>query len=329
MMEIAHGIDISNHQATASREAGTPIDWLAVARDGIRYCWCKATEGPGFRDAYLVALINGARAAGIPAGAYHFARPGDPVQQARWFASHAKLADSFARDALRPMLDVEDTGVDDAWIAAWLKEFRAITGVRRVIVYANAYFWSVRLKPDRWIDEDILLWIADYNGDPGRLRWNHPQLALHQHTETGRVVGFPSNVDKNVTVNGFAVNDLLIAPTVPEVDEPMFQHITLPPTAEDEVREIVIGLPWQGGAGGVANVWATIGSANADLKLHVAHWQVHDDAEHRRAVGLVDDGTVLAGLTNTSGQQAPRNTSALVVDYTGALGGYVLLEAAR
>lgn len=115
---------------------------------------------------------------------------------------------------------------------------------------------------------------------------------------------------------------------VQEDDEPMFQHITLPPTGKDEVREIVIGLPWQGGAGGVRAVWATIGTANRPMKLGVAHWRVHSGGSSY-PVGMVDDGTTLKELENTGGQRAPKNTASLAIDYTAELGGYVLVEATK
>lgn len=113
-----------------------------------------------------------------------------------------------------------------------------------------------------------------------------------------------------------------------EEDDPMFQHVFLPATAEDEVREVIVGLPWQGGAGGVGSVWVTIGAANAPLKLQVAHWRIHEGGTSR-PLGLVEDGTTLEPLTNTGGQQAPKNTASVVIDYTSALGGFVLIEAAK
>ena len=59
-----YGIDVSNHQG--------PVDWRAVAADGVSYAYLKATEGRTFVDPYLAANWAGARDAGIRRGAYHF-----------------------------------------------------------------------------------------------------------------------------------------------------------------------------------------------------------------------------------------------------------------
>lgn len=216
-----HGIDVSNHQATAARSMGARIDWPAVRRNGIAYGWVKCTENGGellYVDPFAGELADGMRGVGIPAGGYHFARPGDARQQAREFAAAAGRLGLLAAGSIRPMLDVEDTGVGDLYITAWIAEFRAVTGVRRVIVYANRSFWSSRLHPDPapgvagsgWVDDDVLLMLADYDGDLERVQWTHRRLAVKQHTEAGNVAGFPTRIDKDVTVNGYTVSDLYI-----------------------------------------------------------------------------------------------------------------------
>ena len=58
-----HGIDVSKFQGD--------IDWNAVANSGVKFAWIKATEG-GDPDARFQANWEGAKAAGIPHGAYHF-----------------------------------------------------------------------------------------------------------------------------------------------------------------------------------------------------------------------------------------------------------------
>lgn len=213
------GIDISNHQNRAAESLRRPIDWPAVRAAGTTYGWVKVTESGGgqlYRDPYAATNAHAMRTAGLAAGGYHFARPGDPAEQARQFADYATACGLLTGGAVRPMLDVEDTGITDAWIAAWLAEFRRYTGVRRVIVYANRAFWRTRLHPDGqngrpgWANGDVLLMLADYDGSTDRLQWTHPRLAVKQYTETGSVPGFPTPIDRDVTVNGYALADLLI-----------------------------------------------------------------------------------------------------------------------
>lgn len=202
-----YGIDISNHQNAIS----TSFDWRQVADNGVSWVCAKATEGSGYRDPYLAANLAGARGVGLAAGAYHFARPGDPGQQARAFVEYAAPAGAFERGSLAPMLDVEDPGVDDAWISAWIPAVRAAAVAELVLVYASLSYWQTRLHPDEWLDDQVLLWCADYTGIPGNLGgWSHPRLAVHQSTSQGTVPGLPGLIDRDVTVGEYGLADLLI-----------------------------------------------------------------------------------------------------------------------
>src|ERR1700704_4796393 len=58
------GVDVSNHQGV--------VGWRRVAGAGIAFAIPKASEGTGFTDPYFVRNVQGARAAGILCGAYHF-----------------------------------------------------------------------------------------------------------------------------------------------------------------------------------------------------------------------------------------------------------------
>lgn len=65
------GIDVSHHQGA--------IDWAKLAADGADFAYVKATEGGDFRDTRFRENWDGAAAAGIVRGAYHFftlCRPG-------------------------------------------------------------------------------------------------------------------------------------------------------------------------------------------------------------------------------------------------------------
>jgi lysozyme len=60
----AYGLDVSGHQGV--------IDWQAVAADRIAAAYIKASEGGTMKDQRFAANWNGARAAGLSVGAYHF-----------------------------------------------------------------------------------------------------------------------------------------------------------------------------------------------------------------------------------------------------------------
>lgn len=58
------GVDVSSHQGL--------IDWRALAHDDVHFAYIKATEGGDYVDPNFVQNWRGARAAGLPHGAYHY-----------------------------------------------------------------------------------------------------------------------------------------------------------------------------------------------------------------------------------------------------------------
>lgn len=94
-----YGIDVSAHQG--------PIDWERVAADEIEFAYVKATEGGDFVDERFATNWEGAGAAGLDRGAYHFftlCTPGDV--QARHFLAVAEPDPN----ALAPAVDLEIAG---------------------------------------------------------------------------------------------------------------------------------------------------------------------------------------------------------------------------
>ncbi len=94
-----YGIDVSNHQGE--------IEWRRVAGDDIDFAYIKATEGANFTDKRFAPNWEGAAAAGIERGAYHFfTLCASGAGQARHFL------DVVPRDpaALPPALDLELAG---------------------------------------------------------------------------------------------------------------------------------------------------------------------------------------------------------------------------
>jgi GH25 family lysozyme M1 (1,4-beta-N-acetylmuramidase) len=203
---MEYGIDVSHHNGS--------IDWNAVHGNGITFAYIKATEWPPGQDLFVDPAFAGnaaaAAKAGITRGGYHFARPGDPKYQAQAFARIAGQAATLSPGSLAPVLDVEDDGIDDHWIKYWIAEFRAYTGIAPVLVYAGLKFWQDKLHPDVWADDNIHLICARYNGDPGNPGWTHPKLAIHQHTETGTVPGVTGNADRDATLGGYTIAQLVI-----------------------------------------------------------------------------------------------------------------------
>lgn len=143
-----YGIDVSSHQGA--------MNWQNIAAAGNSFVYVKATEGTTYVNPYFDGQYNGAKDAGLYAGAYVFARPdGDPVRQADHFYRHAQ----YLRDGrtLPLMLDLEGPygslkdkyglcwGRGDSSMVRWIKSF--VDRVERksgspMLIYTNNWWWS-------------------------------------------------------------------------------------------------------------------------------------------------------------------------------------------
>src|SRR3954453_19425142 len=80
------GIDVSHWQGQ--------IGWLQVGAAGFDFAFAKATEGTTYTDPTYGTNRSGGGGAGLPLGAYHFARPAG-TSDAAAIASGIAQADSF------------------------------------------------------------------------------------------------------------------------------------------------------------------------------------------------------------------------------------------
>ncbi|MGZ4617190.1 MAG: glycoside hydrolase family 25 protein [Frankiaceae bacterium] len=189
-MTIA-GIDTSNH----NHPHGARIDWAAVAAAGNRFAVLKGTEGGpnGFIDPYLASDRAGAHGVGLIVLIYHFARPGDPVAQARWFLS--VIGPLRVGEGI--VLDDEDPGITPAWVKAFCDTVYAQTTVKP-LVYMNQSYRDSQNWASVVVDNDGL-WLAKYDGTtamPPGGPWGSP--AMKQYTSSGAVAGIVGPVDLDV-----------------------------------------------------------------------------------------------------------------------------------
>jgi lysozyme len=187
------GIDISKWQGN--------IDWHEVKRAGTRFVFMKATEGGDHVDDRFVANWNGAKAAGVARGAYHFVfwcRPAH--EQVEWFKKHIPNDP----DALPPVLDVEWNGHSRTCpkriakdlalekIKLMLAELEQHTG-KRPIIYTDIPFHKDVLEGEL---NDYHFWIRSTAAEPQE-RYNNRAWTFWQFTTTGRVPGIKGDVDRN------------------------------------------------------------------------------------------------------------------------------------
>lgn len=181
------GIDVSHHQE--------PIDWNAVKAAGHRFAIVRASYGGGESDVdrRYVQHRDGARAAGLVVGHYHYAYPGagDALQEAEHFLRTV--------GALPPgepvVLDLEDGEGDlSGWAVEWLSQVEKALG-RRPLIYGYPDFLRTRASQPscgQWP-----LWIAHYDVAQPTVPppWRH--AVLWQRSSAGTVPGVKGNCDLN------------------------------------------------------------------------------------------------------------------------------------
>ncbi|WP_367139642.1 LysM peptidoglycan-binding domain-containing protein [Saccharothrix sp. HUAS TT1] len=232
MVDLYYGIDISSHNDID--------DWAAVRGNNITYASVKTTQGDYYINPKHQGQIDGARNAGVLPGAYHFADPNTPVaRNIDHFVNISRSRGVFDTGSFMPMLDVEDSAPDgihwNAWTAntfipQFIRGLRDRTGQGLVSVYASLNDWRVLLRPDEWADDQVRLWVAVFNGDPGNLQGHQDgRVALHQHTAHGNVPGARGYIDRNVTVNDYSLEQLTIGSvTAPPQPGPAPQPVPTP-----------------------------------------------------------------------------------------------------
>lgn len=190
-----HGIDVSRWQ--------TDIDWQAVKAAGTKFAFIKATEGGDHVDDRFLANWRGAKAAGVPRGAYHFVYWCRPAhEQAAWFKQHIPNDP----DSLPPVLDVEWNGhsrtcpktvprhVALEKIKLMLAELEAHTG-KKPIIYTDITFHREVLEGEL---KGYPFWIRSTAAEPEQRYVGRDDWHFWQYTTTGRVPGIRGDVDRNV-----------------------------------------------------------------------------------------------------------------------------------
>jgi len=183
------GIDVSRYQGT--------IDWPAVAAGGVTFAFIKATEGGDHRDPRFLENWNGAAAAAVLRGAYHFftfCTPGDAQ------AANLLAVVPIEPTALPPAVDVEFAGNCRRW--------ESIETIRRELdVFLAAVERAYGRKPivyftresyDRILDGRVTGYATWARSLFGRPHERFGDWAFWQYAHNGRVRGIEGLVDLNV-----------------------------------------------------------------------------------------------------------------------------------
>ena len=194
------GIDVSHYQGS--------IDWADVALDpSVRFAYVKATEASGLKDSHLERNLRGARMARVPVGVYHFFSPTAPVsEQLRNFLGNVKPQDTD----LIPIVDVEKRGRTSAEtfnrrLMDFLGEVEKAYGVKPII-YTYMNFYN-RYMVGQYGQYKFM--IASYSEDVPQLLDN-PQMVLWQFTDSGRVGGVRTHVDRSRFMDRYTLADIML-----------------------------------------------------------------------------------------------------------------------
>lgn len=191
----AQGIDVSHWQGN--------IDWKRVKASGQQFVFIKATEGKSYRDKQFLNNVNGARAAGLLVGAYHFVNAvnvADAKLEAAHFVDRVQEAGGVARFDLPPVMDYENNPGNlsksalNSVALAFLQEVERISGRKPIVYTGNSFAQNFTAALSSYD-----LWIARYSNTrvpddaPAWKQWD-----FWQYTDAGQVSGINGGVDLNV-----------------------------------------------------------------------------------------------------------------------------------
>lgn len=217
---VVTGVDVASwqHPGTSGSRCGDPINWIAVKGAGHSFAYIKATEATTYTNPCFAPDWQGAAAAGLYRGAYHYAKPALPVStaadQARYFVS--RTGSMTGPGDLPGFLDLEETGgLGQADLAQWTRVF--LTEVTRLtgkapMIYVGRYFWRDSVGNPADIGQQYRLWLPDYHCqrfdgslfcDPNSDSYSPagfggwPTWTFWQNHSVGAVPGIPGGVDMN------------------------------------------------------------------------------------------------------------------------------------
>jgi len=187
-MSYIKGIDISHNNT---------VDFTKLDPN-IKFVYCKATQGNGFRDPKFNTYWQYLKTKDIYRGAYHFLTVNaDAKSQADNFLS---LDIDFSKpNVLPPMLDVEDQVPADLnieitknkqgfiqLIDEWIDLVQAATK-RKVVIYSYKNFFAEYLNNMAWPNN--YLWLASYQKTEPGLPKGYSKWDFWQYSQYGTIDG--------------------------------------------------------------------------------------------------------------------------------------------
>ncbi len=187
----AQGIDVSRYQGT--------IDWKRVKAAGKSFAFAKASQGVTYRDPTFSSNIQGARAAGVLVGAYHFLTATSSATAQAEAAHFVSVMQSIGTMDLPPVMDYENNPSNltaqqiNTVALTFLQEVERLSGHRPIVYTGNSFGQTFNNTLSTYD-----LWIARYsNGIPPKDTPVWKQWTFWQYSDAGRVDGIKGAVDLN------------------------------------------------------------------------------------------------------------------------------------
>lgn len=190
---MIYGIDVSRHQGV--------IDWGKVKTD---FAILRAGYGKvvSQKDTRFEANYSGAKAAGIPVGAYWYSYA-KSAAEARQEAAVCLQAIKGKQFEFPIYFDIEDgtqaklgKAVLTAMCEAFCEELEKAGYFAGV--YANTDWFKNRLDHAK-LAAKYTIWLADYRANYDKTL----KRDMHQHTSSGSVAGISGRVDRNTCTKDF------------------------------------------------------------------------------------------------------------------------------
>ncbi len=189
------GIDVSVYQGN--------IDFAAVRDSGIQVVYIRSSYGSRGVDGRFRQNRDGARAAGLPFGLYHYMNATDPAGARREAEHFAQLLQEQEYQC-RPVLDFEghrELSTEEATAAAlaFLERVEELTG-HRPMIYADHSTASAQLGA---AVAEYPLWLAQWGVREPSLHGTHwTEWTGWQYTNQGLVSGITGYVDRDRFTDG-------------------------------------------------------------------------------------------------------------------------------
>jgi len=188
-------IDVSNFQGVIDYNK---LKTVVPKIDGILI---QATQGLTLNNGYLMQQYNGANAAGLKIGVYHFLRANNAIAEAEHFVSAIK---GLKLDCLC-FIDVEiPLGQSSAQICSNVLQFsnHLTSNGYKVGIYSSDAFYSAYLT--NATVRKLPLWVAHYGVSAPDA---NPHIGF-QYSESGRVNGIVGDVDLSTFSDGVLLNNI-------------------------------------------------------------------------------------------------------------------------